>query len=357
MSATVDVLVVDDSALMRRVITHLLESEPRIRVIDTAQDGVDAVEKVVRLRPDVVTLDIEMPRMDGLQALQSIMQLMPTPVVVLSGLDSADVVFRALGFGAVDFVAKPSGTVSIDLHRIRDELIGKIRLAALVNLDHVLQPPLGADRRAIQPSRSLSAGSSPDSRWFVVIGASTGGPQAVTQVIEYIPPELPVSVLIAQHMPAGFTASFADRLDSVSGMHVVEGQEGQEVRVGSVYVAPGGRHMVLSGDRGHPFIRLQESVPEKAVRPSVDVLMRSVVEIAGSHTVGVLLTGMGSDGVAGLEEVRLAGGYTIAQDEPSCTVFGMPRVAIQRGIVDVVLSPAEIPAAIERAIVERTCDR
>ena len=356
MSATVDVLVVDDSPLMRRVIAHLLESDPRIRVVDTARDGVEALEKVARLRPDVVTLDIEMPRMDGLQALQSLMQLTPTPVIMLSGLDSADVVFRALGLGAVDFVAKPSGSVSVDLHKIRDELVGKIRLATLVNLEPAMQASQGIDPPAMAPS-NLSAGSSSNSRWFVVIGASTGGPQAVSQLLEHMTSNLPVSVLIAQHMPSGFTASFADRLDGVSGMQVVEGQEGQEVRVGCAYVAPGGCHMVLSGDRTSPTIHLEEPPAKRTVRPSADVLMTSVARIGGSCTIGILLTGMGSDGVDGRAEIQSTGGYTIAQDEPSCAVFGMPRGAIQRGIVDIVLSPVEIPAAIERTIVERTRDR
>jgi two-component system chemotaxis response regulator CheB len=353
MKATVDVLVVDDSALMRRIIAHLLESDPRIRVIGTASDGIEALEKVVRLTPDVVTLDVEMPRMNGIRALQAIMQLMPTPVVMLSGLDDADVVMQAFSLGAVDFVTKPSGTVSIDLHKIRAELISKVRLATLANLDGVAR--LKAKTSAVRSELPHHTQTDVDTWWYVVIGASTGGPQAVSRVLELLSPELPISVLVVQHMPAGFTTSFAKRLHGLSRLQVEEGRDGQLLHPGCAYIAPGGHHMVLTGDNEHPSLHLVDTPVDSSARPSVDVLMTSVAEINGPYTIGILLTGMGSDGVAGLAQIRSSGGYTMVQDEETCTIFGMPRVAIQQGVVDVVLPPDEMPAAIERVIRERTC--
>jgi len=350
MAVPIDVLVVDDSPLMRRIITSMLESDPRIRVVSTAADGYEAIEKVEALRPDVVTLDIQMPRMDGLEALRQIMRRAPTPVVMLSGVKEATAAVQALALGAVEFVAKPSGTISIDLYKVRDELISKVKLATLVNLDRVV-----ARMEPLVPPLSLSPpmGRMKGGAWMLAIGASTGGPRALYQVIRCLPAELPSSVLIVQHMPAGFTTSFARRLDQCSPLHVEEARDGQAVTMGAAYVAPGGVHMVVAKERDQPTIRLQDTPPVNSVRPSADVLMASVARLNGARSVGVLLTGMGADGAEGLAQIKAAGGITLAQDKESSAIFGMPKAAIERGVVDRVLPLSEIPHAIVAAIEEK----
>ena len=350
MAVTIDVLVVDDSALMQRIITSLLESDPLIRVVATAADGYEAIDKVEAVRPDVVTLDIEMPRLDGLQTLQRIMQRAPTPVVMLSGLKDAEVAVRALELGAVEFVAKPSGTVSIDLYKVRDELINKVKLATLVKIHRVMAQAEPSPPLPILPRRP-----GPNPAWMVAIGASTGGPRALGELLHRLPAELPASVLIVQHMPAGFTASFAHRLDQRSPLHIEEARDGQEVTTGSAYVAPGGVHMVVARERGQTTICLQDTPPVNSVRPSVDVLMSSVAHLNGACSVGVLLSGMGADGTEGLAQIKAAGGLTLAQDRQTSTIFGMPRVAIKRGVVDRVLPLSEIPGAIVAAIQQGEC--
>lgn len=349
MAATIDVLVVDDSPLMQRITTHLLESDPRIRVVSTAADGYEALEKVEAIRPDVVTLDIEMPRMNGLDALQQIMQRAPTPVVMLSGVQEADAAVRALELGAVDFVAKPSGTVSIDLYKVRDELINKVKLATLINLDRS-----AAQVRRHTPIVAVPRRRTPDRPWVLAIGASTGGPQALDQILCALPADLAASVLIVQHMPVGFTTSFAQRLHKRSPLHVEEARDGQEVSISSAYVAPGGRHMVVAREGGRLRIRLQDTPPVNSVRPSADILMASVARLEGLHSIGVVLTGMGVDGAEGLAQIKAAGGLTLAQDKESSTVFGMPKAAIGRGVVDVVLPLSEIPRAIVEAMQEES---
>ena len=350
MAVPIDVLVVDDSPLMQRIITSLLESDPRIRVVSTAADGYEAVKKVRAIRPDVVTLDIEMPRMDGLEALQQIMQRAPTPVVMLTGVKEASAAVRALELGAVEFVAKPSGTISIDLYKVRDELISKVKLATLVNINRMMAKtgPLGP--LATSPRRSPPTGGKEGGPWMLAIGASTGGPRALGKLLSRLPADLPASVLIVQHMPAGFTGSFAQRLDQRSPLHVEEARDGQAVTIGSAYVAPGGIHMVVTGEHGRPTIRLQDTPPVNCVRPSADVLMGSVARLNGACSMGVLLTGMGSDGAEGLAQIKAAGGLTLAQDRESSIIFGMPRAAIERGVVDGVLSLSKIPRAIVTAM-------
>ncbi len=352
MTVTIDVLVVDDSPLMRRIITSLLESDPRIRVVSTAADGYEAVEKVESIRPDVVTLDIEMPRMDGLEALQRIMQCAPTPVVMLSGVKEAAAAVRALELGAVEFVAKPSGTVSIDLYKVRDELISKVKLATLVNLDRVVATKTGP-LVPFPPSFSPLGGKERGRPWMLAIGASTGGPRALHKLLSRLPADLPASVLVVQHMPAGFTASFAKRLDRHSPLHVEEARDGQAVMTGAAYVAPGGIHMAVAEGHGRPVICLQDTPPVNSVRPSADVLMASVARVSGPRCMGVVLTGMGADGAEGLAQIKAAGGLTLAQDKETSVIFGMPKAAIERGVVDGVLALSKIPRAIVTAMEER----
>lgn len=344
MTLNIDVLVVDDSQLMQRIITTLLESDPAIRVVGTAADGYQAIEQVRVLSPGVVLMDVQMPRLDGLAALQQIMQQKPTPVVVLSGINQASAAIRALELGAVEFVAKPSGPISIDLYKVRDELIEKVKLARLANLKRpaaqAKRPPLplAAPRPALQR------------KYMVAIASSAGGPQTLDKLFRQLPAELPACVLVAQHMPAGFTASFARRLDQHSPLRVVEARDGQSARPGVAYIAPGGVHMAVAEEKGQVVIRLLDTPTVNAVRPSADVLMTSVAQIAGACSVGVVLTGMGKDGSAGLGQIKRAGGITLAQDQESSIIFGMPKAAIGQGVVDQVLPLANMAAGIVEAI-------
>lgn len=349
MAATIDVLVVDDSPLMQRIITSLLESDPRIRVVATAADGLEAIELVRAVRPDVLTMDIEMPRMDGLTALRQIMIEMPTPTVVLSGVQEAAAAVQALEVGAVEFVAKPSGTVSVDLYKVRDELIAKVKLATLVNLERAALQM----RTAITPISDLPA-KLPPRPILVAVAASTGGPQALAKVCRQLPADLPASLLVVQHMPASFTASFAQRLDQHSPLHVQEAREGQAVRPRAAYLAPGGQHMVVRAERERTIVHLLDSAPVNSVRPSADVLMEAVAQVAGAFSVGVVLTGMGRDGARGLAHIKEAGGATLAQDRDSCVVFGMPKAAIDSGAVDQVLPLSEIPSALVEVLKEKS---
>jgi len=343
-AATVNVLVVDDSLLMRRITAQLLESDPHIHVVGTAADGIEAIEKVAALRPDVVTLDIEMPRLDGLGALREIMAQAPLPVIMLSALSDADTVMQALQEGAVEFVAKPSGTVSIDLYKVREELIHKVRLATF-SRPSALRPV------APEPDPAPAAYAIPAGKlYYVVIGASTGGPSAIGEVVRGLSADLPVSVFIAQHMPAGFTKSFAERLQRSSGLDVVEASDGLQVKPQCAYVAPGDVHMVLEHRASRAVVRLLHTSSVNGVRPSIDVLMRSVADLGGADVVGVLLTGMGRDGADGLSQIHAAGGWTIAQDRDTSTIFGMPRAAIRLGVVDEVAPVTEIAALVANAV-------
>lgn len=349
MPAKLRVLVADDSALMRRLISNLLESDPGIEVIDTARDGQEAVQKVAALRPDVVTLDVEMPRLNGLDALSQIMQQHPTPVVMLTGLHDADVAIEALERGAIDFVLKPSGTISVDMHRIRQDLIHKVRLARLANLRKLTSPP--PSRPAAPPPGSPPRGGEPAQR-AVVIGASTGGPRAVEHILAALPADLPATVLVVQHMSPGFTRPFAERLNRQSGLRVQEAKEGHRLAPGHAFVAPGGCHMRVWSGAGNQggIIRLDQSSPIAGLRPAADVTMIDVAEAYGRGSVGVVLTGMGSDGAEGVRQIKAAGGMVIAQDQETSVVYGMPRAAARTGAVDRILPLTEIPPAIVQAV-------
>jgi len=341
MPVTIDILVVDDSPLMQRLITRLLESDPGLRVVDTAADGYEAIAKVESLRPDVVTLDIEMPRMNGLDALRQIMQRTPTPVIMFSGVKDGAAAMRALELGAIEFVVKPSGTISIDVYKVRAELINKIKLATLVNLEQVV-----SDTGPVALPTTPPPLPAADSRWLLAIGASTGGPKAIGSILQRLPAKLPASVLVVQHMPAGFTASFAKRLDQRSPLHIEEARDGQEMITGVAYIAPGGFHTIVTKERGRLKLHLQNTPPVNSVRPSVDKMMASAARLNGFRCIGVLLTGMGNDGAAGMAQIKAGGGITLAQDKESSTIFGMPRAAIKRGVVDRILSISEIPRVI-----------
>ena len=327
----IKVLVVEDSIFMRNVISDIINSDPQLQVIGTARDGEEALSKLDVLEPDVITLDIEMPRMDGLSVLKQIMKRKPKPVIMLSALTREGAIYtlKALDYGAVDYITKPSGNISLDLHTIKDEIISKIKMAASANLPKLKIKPISIE--------SCELGDN-----VVAIGASTGGPQALTYVLTSLPQNIP-PILIVQHMPEGFTKSFAERLDKLCKFKVKEAEEGDYISKDLVLIAPGGFHMAVS-KTGR--IRLDRTPPIHGVRPAVDPMMTSVARFYKSRAVGVILTGMGRDGAYGMKKIKEYGGVTIAQDEKTSVVFGMPKAAIEEGCVDVVLPLHKIPIEI-----------
>ncbi len=329
------VVVVDDSAFMRRFISDLLHSDKDLNVIATAINGIDAVEKVKTLKPDVVTMDIEMPEMDGLNALKTIMQECPTPVVMLSSRTKvgADATFRALELGAVDFVAKPSGNISLDLEKIQDELVSKVRVAAQAyqRVIRLTLPAEKADQDTVVSKGVLGINLLPQK--IVAIGTSTGGPRALQTVLSGLPGNIMAGFAIVQHMPAGFTKSLAERLNNISELRVSEAYDGDELSAGRALIAPGDKHMKIERVGSSFYVKLSDEPPVGGLRPSIDKLMESLVE-CDVPLVGVLLTGMGHDGVAGLKKIQAANGYTIVEDESTCIVYGMPRAAIESKCVD-----------------------
>lgn len=319
---TIGVLVVDDSATMRGLIGAALRRDPDIEVLGFANDAIEAREQIKKLNPDVVTLDIEMPHMNGLDFLEKIMRLRPTPVVMVSTLtqSGAEITLQALELGAVDCVAKPVGGVTVQ--QAFADLTAKVKTAAKARVK-----PYGGPTAPVERDASYRA-----SDVILALGSSTGGVEALMTILGNFPETCPPTV-ITQHMPATFTKSFAARLDRISGAHVTEAQDGDRLQPGHVYIAPGGdAHMEIASS-SHPVIRLRESEPVNGHRPSVDVLFESIAKL-NRRSVGVILTGMGRDGAQGLLAMKKAGARTLGQDEPSCVVYGMPRVAFELGAVD-----------------------
>jgi two-component system chemotaxis response regulator CheB len=355
------VLVVDDSAFMRRLISQILESSGEFQVLATARNGIDALQKVHALDPELVTMDVDMPELDGLQALGYIMSEAPRPVVMLSAATTHsghDATLRALELGAVDFVRKPSGPISLDLERVSQRLLGALRAAAQANVRGVRMlainrlPVRGTPARptpVIAPSAATTlrvAAPGTAARRVVAIASSTGGPRALAEVIPNLPRSLGAAVLIVQHMPAGFTKSLAQRLHAMSKLPVSEAEAGEPVLTDRVYLAPGGQHMSIVGEAGEVRIALDESPPIWGVRPSADPLFRSVAERFGSAVIAVVLTGMGRDGADGTRVIRGAGGRAILQDRATSTIFGMPNAALQIAGADRVAALTEIAPAI-----------
>jgi two-component system chemotaxis response regulator CheB len=344
---TIRVLVVDDSAFMRKTISAILNEADDLEVVATARDGLDAVKKVTDYRPDVITLDIEMPRLEGLQTLGYIMSECPTPVVMVSAYteSGAETTMKALEYGAVDFVCKPSGPISLDLEKVAQELVAKVRLAAQVDVARLKFIEVERLQEVAGPTQTLVAG-----RQVVVIASSTGGPRALYDIIPLLPPDLPAAVLVVQHMSQGFTKMLADRMDRVSRVRIKEGEDGEPVLTGHVYFAPGNYHLLVESEAGREVIRLNQAPPRNSVRPSADVTLESVVKLYGANCLAVILTGMGHDGTAGARLVKQAGGRVSAQDEATSVVFGMPRSVIDAGLADVVLPLDAITEHIVRQV-------
>jgi len=349
MNTKTRVLIIDDSALVRSLLTEIINRQPDLEAIGAAPDPYAAREMIRAMNPDVLTLDVEMPKMDGLDFLEKLMRLRPTPVVMVSTLTArgAEVTIRALELGAIDFVAKPKIGIASGLQELGAEICEKIRVAARARMHrHVRAASPSAAPAAADPAQP--AAKAPPARFsrvstekLIAIGASTGGTEAIREVLTRLPSDSP-AVLITQHMPPGFTKSFAARLDGLCRITVSEAVDGERALPGHAYIAPGDRHMRLVRSGANYMIAVDQSPPVNRHRPSVDVLFRSIAQAAGPNALAVMLTGMGKDGAAGMVEMHDAGSFTIAQDEASCVVFGMPREAIAAGAVDEVLPVTSI---------------
>jgi len=343
-------LIVDDSAIVRKILTEALTGEPDIEVVGTAPDPYVARDKILALNPDVLTLDIEMPRMDGLTFLRKLMEYHPMPVIVISSLgqSSCQAALEALQLGAVEVLAKPGGPYSVG--ELRLALANKIRAAAAARLRTRPPSPSGVSPDALQPVLPGSVRQNGfDLTKVIAIGASTGGTEAIAEVLSHIPDHCP-GIVITQHIPANFSRAFAERLDRICPLAVKEAADGDQLTPGLALVAPGNFHMLLRKRPGGYFVSVKDGPRVCYQKPSVDVMFRSVAEAASSNAVGVLLTGMGADGAAGMLQMKQAGAQTIAQDEASCVVFGMPREAIRLGAADHVQPLANIPGAILSAV-------
>jgi two-component system chemotaxis response regulator CheB len=348
------VLVVDDSAFMRKALSIMIESDPSLEVVGSARDGNEAIEKVESLNPDLVTLDVEMPRMGGLEALKSIMESNPVPVLMVSSMtnEGAGATLDALELGAIDFIPKKLSYVSLDILKIKEELLSKIKHIA--KRKHVLMarykcfkacktaskiassvappPIINSENRIKFAKKYTNRLSHPIN--IIAIGCSTGGPMALQKIIPGIPPSIPSPIIIAQHMPETFTASLAERLNVLSRINVKEAENNEPVEIGTVYIAPGGKHLLVKRDGAKAMIYLTEEPKNNLYKPSIDIMMNSIAESYGKYSMGVILTGMGQDGLDGVRTIKEKGGVVIAQDEESCVVYGMPKVIIDAGLSD-----------------------
>ena len=344
------VLVVDDSAFMRRMTSQIIDDSGEFIVAGTARNGLDALKQVHALDPDIVTLDVDMPELDGLSALGYIMSETPRAVVMLSAgttYSGQEATLRALELGAVDFVMKPSGSISLDLRIITDRLLDALRAAAAANLAGLkMLARTSVDGMAAVTDIPTGADTA------VLIAASTGGPRALAAVVPRLPRGLPAAVLIVQHMPAGFTKSLAQRLDAISPIRIDEAEEGTPIVHGRAYIAPGGYHMTVVNDGAGPRIALDRSPPLWGVRPAADILFRSAATVFGASTLAVVLTGMGRDGAEGTRTIRAAGGRALLQDRDTATIFGMPQAALQHAGADRVLGLGDIGVAIGEMVEE-----
>ncbi|OEH85839.1 hypothetical protein BHU72_03400 [Desulfuribacillus stibiiarsenatis] len=357
----IKVLIVDDSAFMRKMITDMIQSDEHLQVVGTARNGEEALSKIESLQPDVITLDVEMPKMDGITTLKEIMRTSPLPVIMLSSLTHVGTTetIKALELGAFDFIGKPSGPISLDIEKIKAELIEKIHLASasknrILKLprmsikDKVLTKPpdINYKSKKIEEKNMTMNTSKVDT--IIAIGTSTGGPRALQNVITKLPKDIQASIVIVQHMPQGFTKSLAERLDSISEIKVFEAEDKMILQNGCAYLAPGAHQMSISQNRNGEYqIRIDiEAEPYSGHKPSVDYLFLSIAELLPMKKIVVIMTGMGGDGSKGLVAIKQKSAYAIAEDESTCVVFGMPRVAIATGLIDDIVPLEKIASEI-----------
>jgi two-component system, chemotaxis family, protein-glutamate methylesterase/glutaminase len=338
----IKVLIVDDSALIRKLLTEIIGCQSDMQVVGCAPDPYVARDLIKQLNPDVLTLDVEMPKMDGLEFLERLMRLRPMPVIMISSLteNGSEITFRALELGAIDFVTKPKLGIADGLQEYTDEITEKIRAAAQARIHRRPAAPVEPryDAGAVLP---LLKSHFTTTEKVICIGASTGGTEALREVLQRMPADAP-GIVVTQHMPPGFTRSFADRLNRLCAMQVKEAEGGERVLPGHVFIAPGDAHLLLKRSGANYMTELSDAPPVNRHRPAVDVLFRSAANSAGANALAVILTGMGKDGAQGMLEMQRGGSYTIAQDEASCAVYGMPREAVELGAVDTVLPLSQI---------------
>lgn len=362
MTRTITVIVVDDSGFMRKTLSMMLESDAQVKVVATARDGKEGIEKIRKFRPDLVTMDIEMPGMDGLTALGIIMKEMPLPVLMVSSAtnEGAKATLDALTLGAVDFIPKELSLASLDIVKIQEELVQKVKqVVQSRSLEFRLRRIRGMFQ-GIKGNTASSAGvclpstaGIPRSSWpirkdlrAVVLGISTGGPCALLQILPKLSKDFPLGIAVVQHMPARFTKSMADRLDGLSRIHVKEAEEGDVLAPGVALIAPGGKHLTFHDGGGKFIARISAEPSDTLYRPCADVTMLSAVAACNGPLLGVIMTGMGKDGLEGLKRIKEKGGLVIAQDEETCVVYGMPKAAVDEGVADLVLSLEDIPQAL-----------
>jgi two-component system chemotaxis response regulator CheB len=344
----IKVLVVDDSAFMRKVISDILSSDDYIEVIGTARNGKDGIDKAQLLKPHVITLDVEMPVMDGITALEKLLELNPAPkVIMLSSLtnNGGEATMKALEAGAIDFVSKPtSSLVHFKIEDIKEDLINKVKSAITSNLLRYAEHT-GSPIRVKTESKQITPFQG-DLKYIISIGTSTGGPRALQEVIPYLPANIPAAVLIVQHMPPGFTKSLALRLDALSEINVKEAENGDVLKPGWAYLAPGDYHLSVNKASRDYIININQDMPMTGHRPSVNYMMNSVADCGHKNLIAVMMTGMGSDGSIGIAKIKAAGGKTIAQNEATCVVYGMPKSAVATGTIDKIVALNDIAKEI-----------
>ncbi|MBC8553206.1 MAG: chemotaxis response regulator protein-glutamate methylesterase [Nitrospira sp.] len=346
----VRILIVDDSAFMRNTLSRMIADDPELEVVGIARDGIEAIEKVALLKPDIVTLDVEMPRMNGIEALKQIMATNPVPVLMVSSLtnEGAQATLEALEIGAVDFIPKNLSDLSVNIVKIRDILIEKIKTIGKMGLK-IRKTPLVS--RPIKMPTKPTEYTSHSKTGIVCIGSSTGGPKALQTIITALPKDFPVPIIIAQHMPPNFTGPFASRLNQISEVEVKEGEHGETLEKGVVYIAPGRGHMGVERKRiTTTTIHITEGKGDYIYKPSVDELMTTAVKHYSGQVFGVILTGLGNDGEKGMREIKNKGGRTIAESEDTCVVYGMPKAVVLAGLADKVVPLDEIAGEIINAV-------
>lgn len=349
------VLIVDDSAFMRKSIQIMLESDPLIEIVDTARDGQQAIDLIKQHRPDVVTLDIEMPRMDGLSALKIIMKEFPTPVIMVSSLttEGAESTLKAMELGAVDFIPKELSYVNLNIIKIKEEITSKVKtIGRHAKLQRRLRRISGIDNRKDTPSTKIKNKIPKYIYSAIGLGISTGGPLSLQKVIPSLSEKINIPIFIVQHMPPKFTQSLSERLNNMSPLYVKEAADGDIVKGGTVYIAPGGKHMTIVSRNGSKQIIISDKPDDTLHRPCVDVMLDSLVNVYDKSLLGIIMTGMGKDGLEGIRKLKSLGGYSIVQNETTCVVYGMPKAIVDNNLADSIIPLEKFPETINNLVVK-----